>query len=616
MHSPKRQYESATALAMTQQNHQNVFEFDWKADVQPLDLYKPQAPNFIRLFILHRILKQFVKNDVQLLSLFKKGASKNNQRRVDKIISSLIKYGIQTYMTDYYNEKDDSQTIDLIFDNIILKYFDKEYHKITQYVDKSDLSLEYSEKVFNTNDLMCLIFQFLFDNTDNINIVISLVCSQWLYHSFDKKSNIFNGNLPFKLLMKISKFNPKNEPKHQLERYKSQLQRLYKVQSLNIHMGKNFVVTSKFLSHFAVFNHIEQLEIWLGDIIRSNTSKDRLNVLKTIIQQCSNQIKTLKISAAHFYGDQIKLPVLTLDNLESLFMFQQCFPIIFSKKLKSLTIGFKEETTYLNNEWMKLVIDKCEFSNIKHLKIYNVLFANANHQAINEGDDKDINLIKQFATKFIALQKIDFVLKKCNYLSSNLWNIFTKSLKSTSLKNKTLITSDTFTSQLQNVTIAKTQSFNYGNRQQKLVRDIFDDLQSNPSDDYKITYDINDDERRHDCIKWNIAIYGPQGTPYENGIFDFGLEFRRRFRLDGPLIEVKTKIFHPNVSFGGKVRFSMYCNWDKSNTIRQLLDDLANLLREPDVSQLQSKHAWELYRDDKAKFDKTARRITKHFAIP
>ena len=612
---------------MTQQNDHDAFDFDWKMDVEPLGLYKPEAPNFTRLFILHRILKNFAKKNEKLLSLFKNCKLNNNHNvKVDKIVSSLIKYGIKSYMKDHYNENDDSQTIDLIFDDIISKYFDKEYHQITKYVDKSNLSLEYCEKVFNTNDLMCLIFQFVFDNI----IDICLVCSQWLYYSFDKKSHIFNCNLPFALLIKISKFNPKNEAAHQLERYKSQLQRLYNVQSLNIHLPTDFVVTSKFLSYLAVLNNVEQLEILLGGVIERNMMTDRLKAVKVIIQQCGNQIKMLKISPGYISTHQspVKLPVLRLNNVESMTMLEECFPIIFLNKLKSLTIGHKEKVTYLNHEWMKLVIDNCNCTNIKHLKIHNAWF-NFSNININENTklqdlDKTINAIKQFGAKFISLQKIDFVFEKWNYLSFNFWNVFIKSLKSILLKNQTLITSDTLiNNQLQNINATnnmnivcnKTRLSDYKiTTLGKLLSNIFDDLQSRANDEkkYKVTYD------KYDFTKWNITIYGPQDTPYENGLFDFGFEFSGWFPLHPPTIQMKTKIYHPNVSSEGKVRFSLYNNlhWRKDNGIRQILYGLVHLLREPDANNIENKYAWKLYKNDKNRFDETARRITKHFAIP
>ena len=476
-----------------------------------------------------------------MLSSFKNCELNNDEKPiVNKIVSSLIKYEIKTYMTDYYNENDDSRIIDLIFNNIIFKHFEKEYHQITQYVDKSNLSLEYGEKVFNTNDLMCLIFQFSLKNI----ISIGLVCSQWLYYSYDKKSHIFNSNLPFRLLKKISMFNPKNEAKHQLERYKSQLQRLYNVQSLNIDLPVELfvhVVTSQLLSHLAVFKNVQQLEICFGDTRKD--AEDNLKVLKVIVEQCGHQITQLKISPGQIHRAKLKLPALRLNNVESIFMFVECFPIIFSNKLKSLTIGFKKKTTRLNHDVIKLIIDKCDCSNIKHLKIYNVLFNNiclknnyythlrsrdSNHNYKRDKDgydeadgaDKGGNLIKQFASKFIALETIDFVLEKCTCLSINLWNTFIKSLKLVFLKNQTLITSDALINQLQNVNVTLCKS---GRRVAKKsikarFHDVLNTLQSNPCDDYRVTYD------EFDIRKWNVVIYGPQGTPYENGLFDMQLE--------------------------------------------------------------------------------------------
>ena len=643
-------------------------------------MYQPQVSNFMRLFILHRILKDLtlVKNNEQMLlpARFENCDLINNDEKstAHKIISSLQNYGIKAYMTDHYNEAHDSKTIDLIFNKIILKHFGKEYHQIISYNNYNNPS----GKVFNTKVLMCLIFQFVFKSTIDINN-ICLVSSHWLYHAFDSQSyRFFEGistyhentySLAIVTLMKIVLLNSNviannmHSP-NQLERLKSQMQRLYNTQSLTFHFNNNCndLINEKFLSYLNRFNNVEKLDIDISlhrniyFATHFNTYQDQKKtlILQTIVNRCSDKIKTLKIAEPFDKrGDNSKtshdreseLPALKLNNLERLWMDKKFFPVIFSNKLKSLTIGgvtkYGDDLTILSNEWIRFMIDNCDCTNIKEIKIINVEFDKSvfndeykihrhgihfkdatTHKHINKQNLRTnhnnnvntkleiINSLNSLAQKLINLKKIEFVLSRIRDDSMYLWNIFTSALESIILTNNTLVLSDKRMHYCNNrVPVRKTGKITRGRMRRSLTKK-FRYLLKHPSDDYKVTWD------EYNKKQWNVTLYGPQGSPYENGIFKFELEFNaERFRA--PSIYVKTPIYHPNV-MKNSIKFDHDIDFHYGGgpeCIKELLDEIVQLLTYPDCYCFVDPEAAIMYLCEREKFNEKARKVTKQFAI-
>ena len=52
-----------------------------------------------------------------------------------------------------------------------------------------------------------------------------------------------------------------------------------------------------------------------------------------------------------------------------------------------------------------------------------------------------------------------------------------------------------------------------------------------------------------DLFNWVGVIIGPQGTPYENGIFRVSINFPTDYPFKPPHVKFITKVFHPNISF-------------------------------------------------------------------
>ena len=158
---------------------------DWTIKVQPPE--KVIVPSFIRLFVMARILKHCAVSVDQIKHMVTVIHDVNEQQVGQDILIRSIKNGIKKYMEKWFNEKEQVKTIEVIFNRIILKQFHKEYQSIMIYKpNEIDIKSQYCQTmVFNTNDLMCLIFEYVrLDDTFTGDLInCSLVNSHWLYQS-------------------------------------------------------------------------------------------------------------------------------------------------------------------------------------------------------------------------------------------------------------------------------------------------------------------------------------------------------------------------------------------------------------------------------------------------
>ena len=95
------------------------------------------------------------------------------------------------------------------------------------------------------------------------------------------------------------------------------------------------------------------------------------------------------------------------------------------------------------------------------------------------------------------------------------------------------------------------------------------------------------DESRNDLL--SVAIIGPEGTPYENGVFIFDCFFDQDYPLTPPRVHLKTTgggtvRFNPNLYNSGKVCLSLLGTWSgpgwdpKHSTFLQVLISIQSLI--------------------------------------
>ncbi|KAE8214904.1 hypothetical protein CF319_g7361 [Tilletia indica] len=137
------------------------------------------------------------------------------------------------------------------------------------------------------------------------------------------------------------------------------------------------------------------------------------------------------------------------------------------------------------------------------------------------------------------------------------------------------------------------------------------DLNKTPLDG--ITVEVADEN----IYKWVAKIEG-SNTAYHGGVFELSLEFPIEYPFKTPKVKFNTQIYHPNVDDSGNLCIGLLKAeaWKPSTKASSILMAIAQLLSEPSPDDALVASIAELYKSDRAKFDKTAAEYTKKYAAP
>ena len=132
--------------------------------------------------------------------------------------------------------------------------------------------------------------------------------------------------------------------------------------------------------------------------------------------------------------------------------------------------------------------------------------------------------------------------------------------------------------------------------QKRLIKDITDIYRRNPLTDMGIYY-RHDDEY---ILRGKAMIIGPEGTPYENGMYFFSFKFPEDYPTSPPKVKMCTQDgktrFHPNLYRNGKVCLSILNTWHGDGwtscqsissvllTLKSIMTEKA-LLNEPGIKE-------------------------------
>ena len=365
--------------------------------------YTFDVPSFIRLFVINRILTKHPQNTImnqeKLQTIVLALKDKQIHATAYKILSQLTQYGIKTYMDKCYNEKEQATTIELIFENIILIKFDNEYQQVTSYHDKNQ---QYQCKVFNNNDLMRKIFRYLTFRNGLIGDLYhcSLVNTCWLYHIWNTK--LLYGKYPINSFLEAT-WKLSHEDNDIDNNVTRSWQRLVNVKSIVFRLNTYTLTGSPsnlVLSRLSMLRYLEEIDCHCDDTY--------FDVIKTIIQQCRDKIRSFKLYVnavnSGLSTKSITYPVLSplkLPNAKiiSISMDYSLFYETWTKECDTLKIYHS-----IDEKWCKHVIDNCDCSGVKYLLIhYWNFFDEESNDPISISKN---NIFKQFSQKFVNLQEL------------------------------------------------------------------------------------------------------------------------------------------------------------------------------------------------------------------
>lgn len=163
----------------------------------------------------------------------------------------------------------------------------------------------------------------------------------------------------------------------------------------------------------------------------------------------------------------------------------------------------------------------------------------------------------------------------------------------------------------------KATSVSYGTA---VLRNQFKELVKNPPDGVQVG--LIDDN----IYKWRVILEGPEGTPFEGGIFKAQLLFPPTFPEKPPEFKMISEFWHPNFFTNGNVCISILHDptdtshhrhepdsekWRPVLGVEQILLSVMSLLNEPNTDSAANVAASAQYRDDYEAYKKKVRVIVR-----
>ena len=118
----------------------------------------------------------------------------------------------------------------------------------------------------------------------------------------------------------------------------------------------------------------------------------------------------------------------------------------------------------------------------------------------------------------------------------------------------------------------------------------------------------------NDLFNWEATIIGPTETPYEGGIFKLKILFPADYPFKPPKITFETPIYHPNINANGGICLDILKDqWSPALNITKVLLSICSLLDEPKPDDPLMPEIAQLFKSNKAEFNRLAREHTiKH----
>merc|ERR1719498_1690281 len=109
---------------------------------------------------------------------------------------------------------------------------------------------------------------------------------------------------------------------------------------------------------------------------------------------------------------------------------------------------------------------------------------------------------------------------------------------------------------------------------------------------------------------------GPEDSPYSGGVFFINIEFKADYPYKPPVCKFNTRIYHPNVSSNGDICLSILKEeWSPALTISKVLLSISSLLTDPNPDDPLVPEIAQIYKNDKPKYEATAREWTRKYAM-
>lgn len=118
-----------------------------------------------------------------------------------------------------------------------------------------------------------------------------------------------------------------------------------------------------------------------------------------------------------------------------------------------------------------------------------------------------------------------------------------------------------------------------------------------------------------DMTKIRAQISGPEGSPFEGGVFLLTVSVTARYPFEPPRCRFLTPLYHPNVDSGGRICLDTLKSppagsWSPAVSLPSLLLSIRSLMAEPNPDDGLVPEISELYKRSPAEWTREARRRT------
>ena len=115
---------------------------------------------------------------------------------------------------------------------------------------------------------------------------------------------------------------------------------------------------------------------------------------------------------------------------------------------------------------------------------------------------------------------------------------------------------------------------------------------------------------------FNVAIEGPQDSPYQQGVFQLELFLPAEYPMAPPKVRFLTRIYHPNVDKLGRICLDILKDkWSPALQIRTVLLSIQALLSAPNPDDPLDNGVADMWKNNEAQALKNAREWTQNHAM-
>ncbi|KAF8519767.1 ubiquitin-conjugating enzyme/RWD-like protein [Hysterangium stoloniferum] len=121
----------------------------------------------------------------------------------------------------------------------------------------------------------------------------------------------------------------------------------------------------------------------------------------------------------------------------------------------------------------------------------------------------------------------------------------------------------------------------------------------------------HDDNLRY----FDVAITGPDGSPFERGVFKLELFLPEEYPMSPPKVRFLTKIYHPNIDKLGRICLDILKDkWSPALQIRTVLLSVQALLSAPNPDDPLATDVAKHYKEDEKAAQEVSRQWTQQYA--